>query len=160
MEIYVLRHGIAAAGQPDSDRALTKEGREKLAAVLACARRAKVQPSLILTSPLVRALETAEMAAQVLAPKVEIARSDALKPGSSPERVWEEVSVRKDEPSVMLVGHEPLLGETISFLLGSARAIVDLKKGAMARIEVENITRRPSGVLMWLLTPRLAQAES
>ena len=69
MEIYILRHGIAdegKAGAPDSERALTDPGREKLRAVLEQAHAAGVGPSLILTSPYKRALQTAHMAGQIL----------------------------------------------------------------------------------------------
>ena len=69
MQIYLLRHGIAenaSPGQPDSERALTAEGREKLRRVLKRARSAEVNPGAILSSPYKRALETAEVAAEAL----------------------------------------------------------------------------------------------
>jgi phosphohistidine phosphatase len=162
MEIYVLRHGTAEtarAGSSDAVRALTKDGREKLGWVMERARAAGVAPAVILTSPYVRAVETAEMAAAALAPAAPMVRTEALVPDSTPEAIWEEIRRRGEEPSVLLVGHEPLLGETISYLLAAPRVIVDFKKGAMARIDVGEISRRPGGVLVWLVTPRLAKAE-
>ena len=66
MQIYLLRHGIAEDGTPDSDRALTAEGREKLRRVLARARSADVAPTLILSSPYRRAVETADVAVDLL----------------------------------------------------------------------------------------------
>ena len=69
MQIYLLRHGIAedaAPGRPDSERALTEEGRDKLRRVLRRARSADAAPSLILSSPYRRALETAALAAEML----------------------------------------------------------------------------------------------
>ena len=162
MEIYILRHGTAEnakAGASDATRALTKDGREKLGWVLERARAAGVKPGLILTSPYVRAVETAEMAAAALGPAMPVMRTEALVPDGRPEAVWEEIRRRGDESSVMLVGHEPLLGETISYLLGASRVIVDFKKGALARIDVEEVSRRPAGVLVWLLTPRVARGE-
>jgi phosphohistidine phosphatase len=65
VQIYLLRHGIAENTTPDSERALTPEGREKLRRVLARARAADVALSLILSSPYRRAIETAEIAAEV-----------------------------------------------------------------------------------------------
>jgi phosphohistidine phosphatase len=99
MEIYLLRHGIAENHAPtgkDADRRLTDEGREKLHRVLERARKAGVSPSLILSSPLKRALETAEIAAQELGYEAEILRSPALTPDSSPPSVWAEIRTHKN----------------------------------------------------------------
>ncbi len=80
MEVYILRHGIAEktrAGGSDAERALTQEGRQKLRQVLRLARSAEVNPSLILTSPLVRAVQTAEVAAEIFSYQHEVVRTDA-----------------------------------------------------------------------------------
>jgi len=159
MEIYILRHGIAEvrrAGRSDEDRKLTEEGRQKLRLVLARARKAKAAPSLILTSPLVRAVETAEIAAEVLGYASAIVRTDALLPSSSSRAVWRELRGHAGEAAILLAGHEPLLGETASYLLGATRVIVDLKKGALLRIDVEEPSPEPRGVLQWMLTAKLA----
>lgn len=159
MEIYILRHGIAEerrAGRPDAGRALTEEGREKLRWVLARARKAGVAPALILASPLVRAVQTAELAAQALGYRGEIEQTDALLPSSTCRMVWQVLRSRSDEPSVLIAGHEPLLGETAGYLLGLSRVCLDLKKGCLLRIDVERPSAEPRGVLQWLLTPRLA----
>ena len=100
MQIYLLRHGIAengAPGRPDSERALTDEGREKLRRVLARARDAGASPSLILSSPYRRALETAEVAAGVLAYEGKVVKSRALVPEASPFDAWEEIRARPAE---------------------------------------------------------------
>jgi len=159
MELYLLRHGIAEprrAGRTDAERRLTVEGKEKLRQVLARARAAKTDPSLILTSPLVRAVETAEIAAEVLRHKGAIVRSEALLPSSSARAVWRELSARAGEKAVLLAGHEPLLSETASYLLGASRIVVEMKKGALLRIDVELPGAEPRGVLQWLLTAKLA----
>ena len=70
--------------------------------------KAGVAPTLILTSPYRRALQTAEIAAEVLDYKGELLRTKALEPGSEPPMVWEEIRVHKDESSILLAGHEPL----------------------------------------------------
>lgn len=160
MQVYILRHGIAEdrrPGRSDTDRALTGEGREKLSAVLQRARAAGVSVNRILTSPLRRAVQTAEMAAGVLAPGTRLIHADALSPESSPERVWAELRKYAGEPAVLIAGHEPLLSETAGFLLGAGPAVIDLKKGALACIDVDETIARPQGVLLWLLTPRLAK---
>jgi len=152
-----LRHGIAedaAPGGTDAGRALTQEGKRKLRGVLESARRAGVQPDVILTSPLKRALETAEIAASVLGGKNESVRTNTLVPSSSPERVWKEIRARKAE-SVLLAGHEPLLSILVAFLLGCPALAVRMKKGALVAIEVEPGEAQPHGVLLWMLTAKL-----
>jgi len=122
--------------------------------VLESARRAGVQPDVILTSPLKRALETAEIAASVLGGKNESVRTNTLVPSSSPERVWKEIRARKAE-SVLLAGHEPLLSILVAFLLGCPALAVRMKKGALVAIEVEPGEAQPHGVLLWMLTAKL-----
>ena len=161
MEIYILRHGIAeehnAGG--DAQRALTDEGRRKLQRVLECADQVKVAPSLILSSPYKRARQTAEMAAEVLHCGKKIVDTDALLPEGSPEALWEEVRARRQESAILIAGHQPMLGSVVAWFLGAPSAEIDLKKGAMARIDVDRFGAKPQGVLRWLLTPRLAGAD-
>jgi len=159
MEIYILRHGIAevrGTAGGDAGRRLTEAGKEKLRPVLARAREAKAAPSLILSSPYARAVETAEIAAEELGYRGAILRTDALLPSSSAQAVWRELREHRDQAAILLAGHEPLLSELASYLLGASRVLVSIKKGAMLRIDVEESDREPSGVLQWLITPRLA----
>jgi phosphohistidine phosphatase len=159
MEIYLLRHGIAEENAPtgrDADRRLTEEGRQKLRRVLERAHQAGVEPSLILTSPLRRALETAEIAARELGYEGKLVRTEALVPSSSPEDVWEEVRHHHEESSILLAGHQPLFSATLAYLLGSTREMVQFRKGALARIDVASLGPAPLGVLHWMLSPKLA----
>ena len=158
MEIYILRHGIAEDSQPgqsDSERALTSEGRKKLGRVLRVAREAGVAPALILTSPLKRAVQTAQLAAETLDYRGELLRTKALEPGSHPRMVWEEIRVHKDEPSILLAGHEPLFSSLTAYLLGCPDLQVDFKKGALACVQVDRFGAEPHGALKWLVTPKL-----
>jgi phosphohistidine phosphatase len=158
MELFLLRHAIAEnrrPGRQDAARRLTEPGKEKLLQVLRVARAAGVKPSLILTSPYQRAVETAEIAAEVLGSTNPIVPSDVLLPSSSPEAVWRLIHSNSEESAILLAGHEPLLGETASYLLGSPRLLVDLKKSALMRIDVEEFVGKPRGMLQWLLTPKL-----
>jgi len=158
MEIYILRHGIAEdakKGMSDSERALTDAGREKLSAVLKRARAADVKPTLILTSPYRRAKQTAEMAGEALECD-HIVESEALVPDSSPKAVWDDIRTKKREGAILLAGHEPLLSMTVGYLLGVPALQVDLKKGALVRIDQSSPTGTPHGVLKWMLIPRLA----
>jgi phosphohistidine phosphatase len=162
MEVYLLRHGIAesgGAGRPDAKRKLTDAGKEKLRQVLARARAAKVSPSLILTSPLVRAVETAQIAAEELGYKDAIPQTDALLPSSTPQAVWRELRSHGGQTGILLAGHEPLLSELASFLLGASRVVVEMKKGALLRIDIGDSAGAPRGVVRWLMTAKLASEE-
>jgi phosphohistidine phosphatase len=159
MELYLLRHGIAedrAATGRDADRRLTEDGRDKLRRVLERANAAGVQPSLILTSPYRRALETAEIAAHELGYEGKLARTPALAPDSSPEAVWDAIREHRGETAILLAGHEPLFSATVAHLLGSTHAMVHFRKGALVRIDVDSSRPAPAGVLQWMLTARLA----
>ncbi len=158
MIIYVLRHGIAEVAPPggsDADRALTKQGKAKLRNVLGCAREAGVRPSVILTSPLRRAVQTAKIAATVLKSGGDLAETKALSPGASPMGVWAEVR-RHEVDELLLAGHEPQLSGLVGFLLGCSALQLDFKKGAMACIDIDKAEARPHGTLKWILTPKLA----
>jgi phosphohistidine phosphatase len=159
MQIYLLRHGIAEdpkPGQRDADRALTPEGKKRLRAIVKRARAADVTPGLILTSPLRRAVESAQIAAAVLEYKGDLLRTKALMPESSPEAVWEEIRVHKTEEQLLLAGHEPLFSSATAYLLNAPSLVVDFKKGALIRIDVEQLSAHPRGVLRWMLASKLA----
>lgn len=159
MELYLLRHGIAEDHAPsgrDADRRLTEDGKKKLRKVLARAQKAGAAPTLILSSPLTRAMETAEIAARELAYNSEIVRTAALTPDSSPADVWAEIRAHRDEPAILLAGHEPLFSSVVAAVLGSARAMVEFKKGALVRIDFSTIGAEPRGVLQWMLTAKVS----
>jgi len=161
MEIYILRHGIAeddnAGG--DAQRALTDEGRRKLRRVLERAEKAKVEPSLILSSPYKRARQTAELAAEVLGYEKKIVDTETLVPEGSPAALWEDIRARKQENAILIAGHEPMLSSSVAFLMGFPTMQIDMKKGALARVDIDRFGPKPMGVLRWLLTPRLAGAD-
>jgi phosphohistidine phosphatase len=158
LRVYVLRHGIAEDAPPggaDADRALTQDGKQKLRRVLERARDAGVRPSLILTSPLKRAAETAQIAASVLNVKRETCATKALLPAGSPERVWSEIRAQNAE-EVLIAGHEPLLSGVVAYLLGSPAVQVHMKKAALVSIELVTVDPQPRGALNWMLTPKVA----
>src|SRR5579872_1339557 len=105
MEIYLFRHGHAEdakAGRPDSGRALTDEGRKKAAEVVKSARRAGVAPSLIVSSPYLRAVETAEIAVEGFGYAGDILRTETLVPHGSPANVWAELRDYREQTAVLL----------------------------------------------------------
>lgn len=158
MQIYLLRHGIAEdlkAGGRDSDRKLTPEGKRKLRPVVRRAKEAGVHPGLILSSPYARAVETAEIAAAEFEYKGKILQTSTLVPEGHPADVWSEIRIHRDEPQLLLAGHEPLFSQLTSFLLGAPSLLVDFKKGALIRIDVEAFGHSPRGLLKWMLAPKL-----
>jgi phosphohistidine phosphatase len=159
MQIYLLRHAIAedaGPGEPDSERALTAEGQEKLRRVLKRARAAGVSPSVILSSPYRRALETASLAAEGLEYRGKVAETRALLPEAAPPDAWEEIRTRHQESAILLASHEPLMSSLTAFLLGSPALQVDMKKAALVRIDCDRFGHEPRGVLKWMITPALA----
>lgn len=159
MQVYLLRHGIAEeerVGLSDAERALTIEGRRKLRQTLQIAAHAEVKPALIFSSPLKRAMQTAEIAKEVLTCKSEIVTTRALLPGAAAEQVWEEIREKKNEPSLVLVGHNPLFANLAGYLLGQRELQVDFKKGAILRLDMEGFSSHPKGILRWYLISKLA----
>jgi phosphohistidine phosphatase len=159
MELYLFRHGIAedsSPGHSDSSRALTDAGRERTAAVAKMARDAGVAPSLIATSPYLRAVQTAEVAAKAFSYSGDLLRLPSLVPHGTPEAVWSDIRDLRDEAAVLLAGHEPLMGHLAAYLLNAPSLQVDMKKSAMLRIDFVTLGASPRGVLRWMIIPKLA----
>jgi phosphohistidine phosphatase len=159
VEVYVFRHGIAEDAPPggrDADRALTDDGRKKVVDVVKAARRSGFAPSLIISSPYVRAVQTADIAAEVLGYKNEIVQTEALVPFGTPEGVWNELRDYSEEKAILLAGHEPLLSRLVAHLLAAPELRVEMKKAALVRIDVESFGPAPLGTLRWMITPKLA----
>jgi phosphohistidine phosphatase len=159
MQVYLLRHGVAEeerSGLSDADRALTQDGRRKLRQTLQTASQADIRPTVILTSSLKRALQTAEIAQEVFKYKGELVGTEALMPNASVQDVWNEIRVHSGEPAIMLVGHNPQFAELAGYLLGAPELEIDIKKGSLLRIDFEGVSARPKGILRWFLIAKLA----
>jgi phosphohistidine phosphatase len=157
--IYLVRHGIASAaavGTSDADRALTPEGARKMTRIAAGLRRLGPVPDVILSSPLRRAEETARLLATGLTPKGSVEIYPPLAPGHDAGDVLKGLQVHRRARAVMLVGHQPDMGEIASFLLTGSTSLVPLqfKKGGVAAIAVAAVPPRSSGTLLWFLTPK------
>jgi phosphohistidine phosphatase len=160
MRIYLLRHGIAeeGLGKRDSDRALTNEGKDKARHLMKVAARAGVSPSLVISSPYRRAMETARVAIEELNYKGPLVESASLTPDTPPQTAWDDLLVHATEGDVLLVGHEPLFSGLAAFLLGWPELAIDFKKGALLCVDVFIVRPKPAGVLQWYLTSKLASA--
>ena len=158
LELYLVRHGVAAERGPeypdDSKRPLTSDGIARLR------KQAKALAALglvldqIIASPLVRTKQTAEVLAQGLDPKPPIAYSDALAPAGTPASVFEELARHMRKGRIALVGHEPNIGELAARLIG-ARTAIEFKKGAICRIDFEIFPPKGRGQLRWFVTPKM-----
>jgi phosphohistidine phosphatase len=156
MEIYLLRHGAADRNARDADRRLTDLGIAEVTEVITQARQTGFNPSLILSSPYTRALETAKLTARLLDYQQEILTATALIPESTPQDAWEELRLYGDRPSILAVTHEPLVSAVASWLLGSARTEIEFKTATLTRIDIETMTAKPRGVRRWTIVPTRA----
>jgi phosphohistidine phosphatase len=158
LELYLIRHGIAAErGEEfpdDSKRPLTSSGMSKLRDQTKGLNALDVGFDVIITSPLVRTKQTAEIIAGTLKEKPQVVTSDALAPAGTPAGVVQELAKHAKQPRVALVGHEPNLGELAARLIGAKSPIV-FKKGAVCRIDFEILPPKGLGQLRWLLPPRV-----
>jgi len=162
MEIYVIRHGIAeplGTGDEFSDekRSLTDEGRARMREVVKGLKKLGVQLDLILTSPLVRAVQTAEILAGSLGiNKKEIHQTPTLAPGGAVELLFAEIKNRAGAESIAVVGHQPDLGQLISRIVQGDGCLlsIQLKKGSICCVNVGETVPSLRGELMWVLTPR------
>jgi phosphohistidine phosphatase len=157
LTVVLVRHAIAEERRPglrDAARRLTPEGRDKLEQAARGLKRLGVVPDRILTSPLVRAAETAEVLAEVLAPDLRPETFGPLAPGQAPQEVRD--ALPEDARTVVLVGHEPDLGELASWLLtGSTDGMrLPFRKAGAAAIELEE----GEGTLRWMLAPKQLRA--
>ena len=154
MQLFLLRHGIAEdrrAGGTDFDRALTAEGRAQLARVARGLHRLKVAPAAILSSPLVRARQTAEIVAPVLGREVEIV--DRLAAGVRFEEMLHVIEDQYSAGSLMLVGHEPDFSTAAALLVGAPEYALVLKNAFLIRVDLHGPPTAGSGQLRWLLAP-------
>ena len=155
MELYFLRHGIAAQRSnwdgDDSDRPLTEQGRQETARVAGFI--AKLGPALdaIVTSPYTRARQTAEIVAQHLNMQNGIVIEPRLAPGFDGEDLAKVLKAFPEARALMFVGHEPDFTETVYGLVGGR---IVLKKGGMAYVQLADASLKKA-TLVWLVQPAL-----
>jgi len=154
VKLYFLRHGKAdwpEWNKPDDERPLTKEGKREMRQIGEFLRELKVSPAVSVSSPLPRALQTAEIAAEAL--RIDLREDAAVGKGFDATKLR---GLIKRDPGgdLMIVGHEPDFSTVIEALTGGR---VKLRKGGVARVDVEG-ERVTSGCLAWLIPPKVARA--
>jgi phosphohistidine phosphatase len=160
-ELYVMRHGLAVTRgsvrfSDDAQRPLVPEGKEKMREIAGGLKRMGFEVDWIVTSPLVRAADTAGIIAESLASSVPVDVCDAMRPGGSPEDLLAFLAKRPNFRRVLVVGHEPDLSELAARLIGAGgHANLAFKKGGCCMISFDEFPPKSPGQLVWWLTPRL-----
>jgi phosphohistidine phosphatase len=165
MNLYLLRHGLATKRsapklRTDRQRPLTPVGVRKMRKIAKAMQTLGLSFDLILSSPFLRAWQTAEIVAEVLQVRKRLQSANELGAGASPRAILRRFSQAKRAPqSVLLVGHEPYLSNLASLLLaGHPRLQITLKKGGLCKLSFESPKFVQPATLDWLLTPKLLAA--
>ncbi len=158
MQLIFFRHGPAGSKTewrgPDAERPLTDDGRAVVAQAADLLARSGIRVDAVLTSPLTRARETAEIAAAALGCADRMADDERLGHGLDRTRLSAIVAEHAGAEVIVLVGHEPEFSATIAQITGGT---VVVKKAGIARVDVDEQSLR--GVLVWLLPPRVFAQE-
>lgn len=160
MKIVLVRHAIAedrdafaATGAPDDERPLTKEGKKRMKRAARGLRELLDDLDMVVTSPLVRAVKTAEIIADVYdaVPPVPV---PFLSPGSQFEPFLEWIKRLDDVQTLVAVGHEPHLSRLVAWLVtGHEQAFFEMKKSSAVLLEFNGDMREGGAQLRWFLTP-------
>jgi len=160
MELYIVRHGIAIDRDdpkcpPDPERYLTEEGIKKTKEVAKGVAALGLEADLFLSSPYVRAIQTAEIFASALGySKQKIRKTNLLLPGAEPSALLREFAKEKQSGSVYLFGHAPQIDALVAAAFGCKRNLTSLKKAGVATISLKRLSP-PSAELVWLATPKM-----
>jgi phosphohistidine phosphatase len=157
-KLYFLRHGQAGSRQDwhgdDSTRPLTDAGKKRMAREAAGIRALGLSLDLIISSPLVRAHQTAEIVAKAQDPPVRLVQDGRVGPGFGPQQLTAIIGEHRRAAALMFVGHEPDFSETIGLVTGGGR--VTMKKGALACVELDD-PGSAHGTLVWLIPARVLE---
>jgi phosphohistidine phosphatase len=157
MHLYLIRHGIAVDREdpncpPDTERPLTPKGIKRTHAAALGLRALDVKPNAVLTSPWLRAVQTAEIFCETIGyPPKKIILTDALKGTSAPSDLLRDLQSMKAKV-VVCFGHEPHLHLVIGHVLHTSSKITELKKAGLAVLELERVSP-PQGRLLALYPP-------
>lgn len=160
-ELYLIRHGVAEErGErwpDDSKRPLTADGMARMEKTARGLARLDIEFDVVLTSPLVRTRQTADILAAEIDAHPPIVNVDALAPGGDYAAIIAVLEKHARRQRIALVGHEPGIGELAARLIGS-RHPIEFRKGAVARIDLDEIPPNGPGDLRWLLPSKFLRA--
>jgi phosphohistidine phosphatase len=161
MLLWVVRHGIAVSRDdprcpPDPERPLTDKGRRRMERIAEGLRRLGMAPARLISSPYLRARQTAEIVAQALdLPPSGIELHEGIEPGEDPAAILG--ALAGSEPvDTLLCGHAPHLDRLIARISAAAHPFTELKKGGAACLELPDGATAP-GALLWLVPPSVAR---
>ena len=152
MKLYLIRHAVAierSGVTPDASRYLTPQGRRAFRKIARRVRKAGVSPEVIFTSPLLRAVQTAEILAERLKHEGPVIVANELSPGFDERALRSLLADAGNLAEAAFVGHEPDLGDLAATLL-SLRGGFPLRKGAVVAMEVEGSAKRGAGKFLWM----------
>lgn len=158
-ELYIIRHGLAGKSLEDKtmdeERSLTKKGKEKVKEISKGLNELKISFDVVLTSPLLRAKETAEIINAYCGENKEVVITDLLKPDSSYNSLVKFLNQFKEHEKVAVVGHEPFLSGFASYCLSKNQDIlINLKKGGILMLEIDQKIKPGQCILSWLMKPK------
>jgi phosphohistidine phosphatase len=162
MQLYIVRHGIAIDREDpkcpsEAERYLTEEGIERTKQVAEGVAALGIHADLMISSPYVRAMQTAAIFASELEyPKQKIRRTDSLLPGGEPGAFLRELAREKDVSIVFCFGHAPHVDGLLAAAVGVSRHITSMKKAGVAMVELKRLSP-PNGQVVWLMTPKLVR---
>jgi phosphohistidine phosphatase len=159
-DLYIMRHGKAVrAGPPyshDAKRPLTAQGIKDLQKIAKGLIRSGVVLDWVVSSPLVRAKETAQIIAESYTPQLTVEFTEALSPGGTMEALLALLGKHSSRTSTLLIGHEPGLSELACRLIGAdLHAGLAFKKGGCCLITFPGAPELSAGRVLWWMTPRL-----
>ncbi len=163
MELYIIRHGDAIDRDDpgvtsDAMRWLTERGRDEVGVTARVLARLGVTPDLVLTSPMVRARQTAEIVADLIGPERGPEISDHLVYGGSLAGILDDIVERGAPERVVLAGHMPSVGHLVAYLAwGRPENDVPFRTGEVCRVDILDATMPGSGRLRWLIPPKIAR---
>ena len=162
MNLYLMRHAIAVAGDEpgvdtDGERPLSPKGIKRMRKAARGLKRLEIPFDALLTSPLLRARQTADVVAPLIGLEGQIEVISGLTPESLVDNLISDLTGYQNREHLLLVGHEPLLSQMMAFLLTGKKNQelgIELKKGGLCRIEIDGLPPDKPGKLHWLLAPK------
>lgn len=161
MKLYLTRHGIAVdhiGGEIKSDwhRPLTEEGKKETKTVANALKRIGIEADLVLSSPLIRARQTAEIIQSAISKSPEVEICEALAPGALVSDLYKTLKQFESKENIFLVGHNPDISRLAGTLLWTGSELyMPFKKASICRIDISDIPPTSPGVLKWFIPPKI-----